>query len=218
MIAGASKRPAGGFTLIEILVALAVFSVMSVMAYGGLHALITARDRTEQAATRLSELQLALLLMQQDMEHMAPRSIRDEYGEPEPALAPGDGADYVLTFTRGGNNRPRRPFRSGLQRVAYQLEDGELQRLIWPVLDRGGDGGAQKMVLLRGVTDLAFSFLGGEWWDAWPPPGSKGMADALPRAVEVVMTIEEWGTVRRLFTTPTGVVAPAGPTAGAPGP
>ena len=175
------------------------------MAYGGLRTLITTRDRTEQAAERLTEVQLAFLLMQQDMEHMAPRSIRDEYGEPEPALMLGDGMDYLLAFTRGGNNKPRRRLRSGLQRIAYQLEEEELSRLIWPVLDRGDSSEPQKMVLLRGVTDLAFHFLDEDWQDSWPPPSTGNMVDALPRAVEVVMVMEEWGTIKRLFTMPTGV-------------
>ena len=114
-----------GFTLIEVLIALAVFSVMSVIAYGGLRTLLDARSGTERAAERLKELQMAVMLIQQDMEHMAKRSIRGEYGEKEPAFATGESGDYLIAFTRGGSINLRRKRRSGLYRVGYKFEAGE---------------------------------------------------------------------------------------------
>jgi len=191
-----------GFTLIEVLIALAVFSVMSVMAYGGLKTVLNARNGTERAAERLTELQMAFLLIQQDMRQMVPRSIRGEYGEPESALFADSGADYQIAFTRGGRDHPRRPGRSGLYRVAYQWEEDELKRLVWPALDRADDSPPRKMVLLRGVSDIAFSFLQGGWSSSWPVPGADVSLDSLPRAVEMVVVLEDWGTITRTFATP----------------
>ena len=191
-----------GFTLIEVLIAPAVFSVMSVMAYGGLKSVLDARNGTERAAERLTELQMAFLLIQQDMQYMAPRGIRGEYGEQESALFAGSGADYQIAFTRGGRDNPRRPGRSGLYRVAYQWEEDELKRLVWPALDRIDNSTPTTMVLLRGVSDVAFSFLQGGWSATWPVPGADTGLDALPQAVEMVVVLEDWGTITRVFAMP----------------
>jgi len=193
-----------GFTLIEVLIALSIFSVMSVMAYSGLRTVLNAQNRTEQAAARLTKAQMAFLLLQQDFEHMAPRGIRGEYGDRESALSVGTGIDYLFAFTRGGSSHPRRPFRSGLYRVAYQVEEGELHRLVWSALDRVDGTEPQAMVLLQGVTDVSFSFLDNDWVSNWPPAGSGtgGNDDALPRAVELRLVLEEWGTITRTFAMP----------------
>ncbi len=199
MLLGQKNR---GFTLIEVLIALAVFSVMSIMAYGGLKTVLNARNGTERAAERLTELQMALLLIQQDMQYMTSRPIRGEYGEQEAALFADSGADYQIAFTRGGREHPRRPGRSGLYRVAYQWGEGELRRLVWSALDRVDNSIPKKRVLLRGVSDISFSFLQGGWRSSWPVPGADVGVDTLPRAVEMVLVLEDWGTITRTFEVP----------------
>ena len=200
------RQKNSGFTLIEVLIALAVFSVMSVMAYGGLKTVLNARNGTERAAERLGKLQMAFLLIQQDMQHMAPRSIRIGFGGfggfdgvEEGALSAGMGLDYPVAFTRGGNSNPHRPRRSGLFRVGYQLEEGELIRLVWPVLDRTGDDEPQKMVLLRNVSDVTFMFNGGP---VWPSPGQSIDQEPLPKVAEVTVVLDDWGTITRTFAIP----------------
>jgi len=195
-----------GFTLLEVLVALAVFSVMSIMAYGGLKTVLNARNGTERAAERLTELQMAFILIQQDMQHMAPRSIRSEfYGMKEDALEVDSGLEYPIAFTRGGNSNPYRPHRSGFYRVGYQLEEEELRRLVWPTLDRAVGNVPQAKVLLHGVSEVTFSFLdeNDNWINTWPPPGAQNMSkDLLPKAIEMVIVLDDWGTITRLFSMP----------------
>jgi len=226
-----------GFTLIEVLIALAIFSVMSMMAYGGLKTVLNARNGTERAAERLREIQMAFILIQQDMQHMMPRSIRNENGEPESALEEDGATDYQITFTRGGNSNPRRPRRSGLYRVAYQLEDSDLKRFVWYTLDRAQGNTPQEMVLLRGVSavnfnidedpssaqstsqsgfseDLPEGFVkaleGGATNEELANLGTgqsggnlkANLDDKLPKSVEMVVVLEDWGTLTRLFAMP----------------
>ena len=136
------------------------------------------------------------------------RGIRDEYGEPQTALFSSTLADDRLTLTRMGWDNPLGQPRANLQRVAYRLREGRLWRLHWPVLDRGSRMEPRETLLLDRVRDFKARFLDqGEWRDDWPPPASssetsKPDPDRLPRAVEISLTLEDWGEITRLLPLP----------------
>ena len=69
-----------GFTLLELLVALSIFSVISVMAYGGLQTVISTKQATEKSAERISQIQLVMMRISNDLRQAVTRKIRDEYG------------------------------------------------------------------------------------------------------------------------------------------
>lgn len=193
-----------GFTLLELLVASAVFTVLSIMAYGGLRTVLTARAETDRAAARLAEIQTAFLHIHRDIIQITDRSIRAEYGDQQPALKYVEFGDYRLELTRGGVRNPAGLPRSNLQRVAYSLEDETLYRVTWPVLDRAQDTQPRRVRLLGQVRGLHVRFLGtGEdWQTAWPPIAQEGEVIGLPRAVELSVDLEDWGRLTRLFEVP----------------
>ena len=94
----ARHRLAHGFTLLELLIALAIFGLLSVMSYSGLTSVLDQHARTDAAADRLGELQKIYLLMQRDFEQIVARPVRSEYGDQLAAVEGGE----VLQFTRGG--------------------------------------------------------------------------------------------------------------------
>ncbi|UCE89614.1 MAG: type II secretion system minor pseudopilin GspJ, partial [Pseudomonadota bacterium] len=92
-----------GFTLLELLVALAVFAVMSAMAYGGLSSVLNMREQTDAAAQRLASVQRAFLRIERDLEQSVTRGVRDAFGSMQLALeAAEDGDNGRLEFTRIG--------------------------------------------------------------------------------------------------------------------
>jgi general secretion pathway protein J len=202
---------ARGFTLLELLVALAVFSVMAVMAYGGLASVLGSRERVLQSLERTAALQKAYLRLRNDLQQLRARPSRDPYGEAQPALALlPDGS---MEFTRSGWRNPLAQPRSSLQRVAYRLDaDGRLLRISWRAVDRAQNAAASEAVVLTGVEDLRWRFLvnaeldhGGSqrsWYESWPPPATQDSARlaAVPHAVEVALTLEDLGEVRLLFS------------------
>ncbi len=75
-----------GFTLIELLIALSVFAVLAMLAYGGLNTMLNTRALTDQRADALRELQLAYRSVERDIDQWVPREIRDEFGTVKPSL------------------------------------------------------------------------------------------------------------------------------------
>jgi len=190
-----------GFTLLEIVVALAIFAILSVMAYGGLDQVLRARDASDRTMDRLSELQLAWSLIGRDLEQAAVRGIRDGFGDPQAAM--NIGGDNLVELTRGGWPNPLRRPRGHLQRVAYHLDGEVLQRLSWNVLDRAQDSEPRVSDLLTGVTGVELRFMDqqGKWGNQWPPEGNleNGQQQPLPRGMEVIIELEDMGQVSRLY-------------------
>lgn len=193
-----------GFTLLELLVALLIFAVLAVMAYGGLQVVLDAQDRTEQQSARLAELQTCFAILGRDIEQIIDRDIRDNYGEVKGALL-GDG--FTLEFTRIGWRNPGGFRRSHLQRVAYVVDEGRLVRQRWQVLDRAQNSTPVDNNLLDNVNALEVRFLDQQqnWQSQWPPQtiGTNAVT-GLPRAIEVVVDVEGWGRIRRLFSVVAG--------------
>jgi general secretion pathway protein J len=191
-----------GFTLLELLVAVAIFAVMAALAYAGLNTVLQIRTVLEDHLTRLHTLQRAYVVMQRDLTQAVPRPVHDELGGTLPALR-GDSNGTTLGLTRGGYPNPAGVRRSHLVRVRYQLDGRHLLRLDWPVLDRAQGDKPLASVLLKGVDRLSFEYLDarGRTQTSWPPAG--GAATVLPHAVRVTLSIHGMnGPVSWLFLTP----------------
>lgn len=193
-----------GFTLIELLVALSIFAVVSVMAYGGLRLLVDNRERVTASADRLGEIQRAFSILERDLQQTVARGIRDPFGDPRHAMLSGDLA--ALEFTRAGRSNPLGLVRSELQRIGYRVDadESELVRMAWQVLDQAQEPPLSEQRLLSGVEELTLRFFQeeDEWVEVWPPAGQPPESSALPRAVEITVTLEDYGELRRLFSLP----------------
>lgn len=194
-------------TLIELLIALAIFAVISAITYGAIRAATEAQRRIEAQTTRFAALRKAIAVIGRDVSQMIGRPIRDEYGEPLPALRSSDGDLYSMEFTRTGWQTSTGVNRVRLRRIAYALDDGRLLRLIWNVLDRAEDSLPSSSVLLTEVDAMEIRYLDtdNQWLSEWPleRAGAETSFDAeLPRAIEINMDIANIGRIRRLFALP----------------
>ncbi len=193
-----------GFTLLELLIAAAVFAIMATLAYGGLNTLINQRQTAGDSLQRLGAIQRGMNLLLRDTAQIVARPVRGPYrGDPLPALQGGDGAEYALVFSRGGWRNPLGQPRSSLQRVAWRVEEDGLVRYAWQVLDQAQDSVPVRTVIMADVQRMAVRFLdeGGEWQTTWPPLAldNQPVAADLPQAVEISLDLEDWGRVVRLI-------------------
>jgi general secretion pathway protein J len=196
-----------GFTLLELLVAMAIFATIAVISYSGLSSMLNASKSIEIDAIRLKEIQTAVLFMQRDLLSSVNRPIREEYGSTIEALRSSDQGDILLEFSHGGRRNPAGFLRSSLQRVGYGIDDEDnLVRYIWPVLDRSQDTKAAKVELLSKVENLKFRFLdaSNSWAESWPPITTTKKLVPLPRAVEISFDLIDWGRIKRLIVLPNG--------------
>lgn len=193
-----------GFTLLELLVALAIFGLVAVMAYGGLGTVLEQRAHTDASAQRLAALQKTYVVMQRDIEQAVARAIRDEYGDEQAPLATAP----VFQLTRGGWSNPAGRPRSSLQRVGYDLEEQQLVRYTWAVLDRSQDSQPLLQTLADHIVSMQVRYLdaAGNWQDSWPPletgVGEAAVEPGLPAAVEVSLEHEYFGNLTWLFQMP----------------
>src|SRR3989344_4488682 len=125
-----------GFTLLELLVAIGIFALISGIAYGSLTRLMSDRARLQSEQEFWRVLSLTLTRVEDDLSQARERSVRDVIGFTQPAFR-GHPTDTRATgapsveFTRGGVLTFSDEARSDLQRVAYRLVDGKLMRLTW---------------------------------------------------------------------------------------
>lgn len=198
-----AKAPQPGFTLLELLVAVAVFAILSAMAYGGLSNVIDNSRQTEASMERLQQVQLAMLKLSRDFTQLAQRQIRDEYGNTSGYILAGEDGDIFIEFSRAGRRNPAEMLRSHLQRVAYKLEDNTLYRLHWPHLDRTQEMEPYENALLEDVENASVRFLdnNNEWHNDWPPFDAAGPGDdtSVIAAIEFTLELQDWGELVRLY-------------------
>ena len=192
-----------GFTLVEMLVALTIFALMSVLAYRGLTAVMQTREHLTEDNRRWRDIALTLSQLEQDMGLVVDRPVRDSGDLPLPALvgnpqAPGAN-EAQLSFSRMGM-----AWQTGVladvQRHGYRLNNGTLEQLVWPVLDRAPRSEPVVHALLERVNRFELRYLdgSGNWQPRWPLPGMT----ALPAALEVVLELDSGVAVTRVFALP----------------
>ncbi|KTD73099.1 GspJ family T2SS minor pseudopilin variant LspJ [Legionella tucsonensis] len=204
-----TSRKLNGFTLIEILIALAVFAILATITTSVLYNAFTTRSRVNEQSERLSELQLAISLIQQDTRQIVERAIRSNEMQLLPAFI---GQTNYVEFTRDGNINPGSiEKRSTLKRVAYVCQQGALIRRTWSSLDIINQKNHEDKLLLSRLTHCHFGYLNQnlqilpEWREqAVTLNQSK---EPFPKAIQFNMTLQEQGEINLLFILPGALYA-----------
>lgn len=195
-----SNKWGRGFTLLELLIALAIFALIAVIAYRSLLSVVQVEGQVKHTTQQLTQLQLTFQKLQQDLMQLRHRPIRNEYGDSVAAI---QGAGQQLEFTRAGWRNPLQQQRSQLQRVNYVLEQRTVWRTYWQVLDRTRDSRPQRTALLTEVDNFKLRFLDEqlEWHEEWVSLETKTEKTLQLKAVEVTLTVSNWGELTWLFPT-----------------
>ncbi|WP_057832764.1 type II secretion system minor pseudopilin GspJ [Colwellia sp. TT2012] len=188
-----------GFTLLEVLIAISIFSVVSLASFTIFDTVLRGDENSKIRTERQNELQRAFLLIERDFTQIAKRSMRVNGEAPTNIfLQTADDSfladDQAIAFVRNGWTNPGLLLpRSDMQSVAYRLEDGTLQRLHYNFVDAVVGQEPRIRPLITLVTSLAFEFYdGSKWQEKWS--GQK-----LPQAIAIEIETEDYGFIRRQF-------------------
>lgn len=206
-----------GFTLLEVMVALGIFALLSTGCYQLLTSLSVSRATLDKAFGYRADVTKALLVIEQDMRHLIPRSVRAG-GSVARIGALSSRGEGVLEFSRGGFSMGRSIYLDTAKRISYRLdeEDGEpvLYRFVYDVLDRVESSSYYRQALLTGVDEMDFRFMdeNGSWLSEWPPRKAEdrnseesakeesGNLVKLPTAVEIALKLGPDTTIQRLIS------------------
>jgi general secretion pathway protein J len=189
-------RREGAFTLVELLVALAIFALISAFAYRGLAVLMESRAHLERDARKWRDLALFVGRFERDVQAALDRPAVGPSGTPQAPISSlldlgGATTATGLAVTRAGASLYANAL-AAPQRVGYRLAEGRVERLAWPAVDAAPRARIEATPVLEDVRSLAFRFLDRtlEWRREWALPATQGT----PLAVE--MTVEMAGGER----------------------
>lgn len=193
-----------GFTLLELLVSMAIFAIISALAMGGLNSVLAQKEIAGRQLARLHQVQRAVRIITGDFSQLVPRFARDELGTSQiPILAPC-GVEFLVCFSRDGWRNPFNQFARGtLQRTQYRIDDRQLIREYWPVMDRTLATEPRSEVLVDDVDEFRITYLdrsgSAEWQSQWPPLQKQESVNAgLPLAVRITIVLKDWGEISHL--------------------
>jgi len=203
-----------GFTLLEVLISLSIFAVMSVGAFHILQTSIASHRQSEQRMEQFEDLNRMLESIEADLRQSVDRPIRDGDGD---TLAAFVGELESLEFTHGGwNNRSgaieknRQPAHSRLRRSGYGVavkptEEGGftilLSRQQWHVLDRARHSRPTTTLEIP-IRRLSLNYLSHNrvWHNRWPAIINRQDTDpSVPLAIKLDVQTAQFGLITRLF-------------------
>ncbi|RMF13737.1 MAG: type II secretion system protein GspJ [Gammaproteobacteria bacterium] len=215
---------AHGFTLLEVLLAVAITAIIGMGAYYLFDQATRAEQAMKARSAQFEALQRTVAWLETDLSQAVPRVVRGEYGEPLYSMS-SRNILYTVELTRTGWTNYAGGRRSELQRVAWQFKDDTLYRKYWRVLDRAQDTLPREQKLLGGVSEFEVRFMDeeGTWHEDWPSQallqsaGDSGEdASILPRAVSFTLETKVFGRITRLIEVPAGRVPEAAPATSPP--
>ncbi len=216
-----SRITQAGFTLVELLLAIALTAVVAGLAYAGLANGINAQAALAKQVGQLTGLQRALSVIEDDLWQVRLRPVNHGGSFREPAFVTAPEGDVLLAFTRAGGLQLPVQVRSPLMRVRYVLRDSALWRQHWPVADRNDALQPPLETLLleqvRGVTlemlapptstfgndALSLQETGGNWVRSWnSSDAGTALASPLPLAVRLTLDTDNFDEVQRVVELP----------------
>ena len=198
------QRPLGrihlnGFTLVELLIAIVLFSIVSIGSYQVLSSVISSHRKLSTHNEKFEGLRRAVNMLTRDLQQVQPRAVINAYGDQENALILESSDLSRLVLSSGGWDNPLMAARGTVGRIEFFVEDEVLIKRLWLVLDALDQESHFDMPLVKGVSEFQIRALNPEqrWLSFWPMEDMP--ATELPRALEVELVVAELGTIKRVL-------------------
>ena len=181
-----------GLTLVEVLAALAILGLLSLLAYRALDSTLRMRDRATQEAGRWRELSFFFDRLRDDIDQPAPRGPRPTAGARLPAWRGSDSSLEIAAIGHATNP---------LRHAQYRWNAGVIELLLWPAFDAAPGAVPDTHQLVGTVRSLRFRYLdrSNVWVEKWPPRPAE---TDTPLAIQVDLTLTDGTRVSRIFALP----------------
>ncbi|PSW13122.1 type II secretion system protein GspJ [Photobacterium sanctipauli] len=192
-----------GFTLLEVLVAIAVFAMLSLSAYQVMNGVQRSDAQSREHSERMKEIQRAMVMMDNDFRQIVARKVRNQGEEISERLIQSgeyllDSASNGIIFTRTGWQNPQQMFPRGENvRVGYRIIEDTLERVWFRYPDTVVGSEPLVREVLSAVTELSFEFYRDKkWQEQWD------QSSALPEGIKITLTLEDFGEIERVYILP----------------
>lgn len=182
-----------GFTLVELLTALFVLSLLALMSHRGLSGVLDTREHLARETAKWRSLAAFFERFEHDVQLAMPRPVRTPGASAAAFVARDDVSQRPhLEFSRASaGDLPRR--------VGYAHNSrGEIELWLWAGLDVAGGTPAIRHSVLKGVARLEIDCMddGRRWMRQWPLADD---AAALPRAVRLRVVLASGEEIVRVY-------------------
>lgn len=186
-------RKTGGFTLLELLVAMAVFAVIGTVAYAGLESAIVTEMKIDEEGRKWKNLSFFFAHLEKDLACFVDRPVAGQDGAKLRSMTgkatDKSGVSVEIAFTRLGRGAEG----PAPKRVGYRLNEGKIEALVWPALGIAPGTKPDVYEAMSGVGAFEVRLnCSGVW-------AQDCNSDIPPKAVEVTVTLRPGETIRRLF-------------------
>lgn len=188
-----------GFTLLELLLAISIFSLISLAGFSIFHTVLESESSSRAKIAKLNKLQTAFILLERDITQIARRHVRMAGDENSNDFIHSQNAGFSsnangIAFIRSGWTNPGLILpRSDLQAVAYRLNDTKLERIYYNFVDPVLGEEPKVRPLLDNVTDLVFEFFYENKWQ------KELITGKMPLGLAIEVTTDDFGKIRRQF-------------------
>jgi general secretion pathway protein J len=183
-------RAARGFTLLEVLLALAIMATLAATGYRALSGMLESEQQVTRERQRWRDLDLFFARFQYDIGHLLPRAYRLGATEFAPLFLQGS----ALAFVRAVPGEPP-------QRIGYRHNDSKVELLYWPQLDAPAVNAPVAYPVADDVAAVQFSFANrdGGWVDRWGDAGPQLDDPPQPRGARIVLVLNDGTRIERVF-------------------
>ncbi|MGR0303942.1 type II secretion system minor pseudopilin GspJ [Acinetobacter beijerinckii] len=180
-----------GFTLVELLVAIAIFAVLSMLGWKVFDYLLKVKDRNAEHENHLFELQDAYQQILRDSLQIIPLTANDGQ-ELQAALVLNDRS---FAFSKAGVSDPLKQGLSPYERIEYRFdaEQKKVYRLKYSNLNIPNSVQPISSTLLQNVDDFRVTVLNPQELSQWPEnlndPNNVNELKKLPLGVKIQLTV-----------------------------
>lgn len=182
-----------GFTLVELLVAIAIFAVLSALGWKVFDYLAKVKDRNAMHEANLEQLQESYQQILRDTMQAVPLTANIK-GQQQPALVLQNGR---FNFSKTGVTDPLQQGISPHERVEYQYraDEKKLYRLKYRNLHQAGNDQPESSVMLDEVEAFEIVVLNPNELSSWPESSvdwqQTEQLRLLPKGIKINLTVRD---------------------------